>query len=1145
MRPLYCLYVTILCLSISWCVVTLTVRVENGLAQPPQSSAPLVTPLDSLTQAQASEALASAQNDLKAIPADVPDAHPEGRRRAALRRRITLLEEYVAVLAKAESILGQKTDLESRLQHARRHLASLDQAAAPQGPGAPNKQDFEKLTATVAEQRGQVSTLRKTIGERNQWMEKVPQLIASTRERADEAAKRAGRLAEERAIEQTEAEKKLVAIQIDNARFEKGVALKTIEVVQAEAELEKALEPVRTAELELAEKQLERLDQEFTLYSQALEQQLSLEQRRQEEELARKQQEAVTARTPAERFIAEWEAELLHSRRNKGALEAFLVGLKRDVVEAEKRLIAEKEELTGLREFLKRKGVSGRAADRIKLLLRQIKLRRRLLERPIRPNFLQTLNAYRERRFEIEDTLFALAERWNEQRLAILSQLPEADQAAFKSRTADLLASYRTTLRDEKGFLTEAITLGQQAQFISIQRQDTLNELERFLRSRAFWLRDGKPLGITTIRFMGKEFRKLADWYQQLGSEDVTTQLAGILRRPMSIVYGLLLVVALPAFLMYVRHRLRRVTQSRNQLSLDQTSSFRNRAMAILTGILSAALIPLYLLLAAKFLGAADLPPILRPVLSQVLDQMAYVLFFWLLTRLFCRDQGILRAQFDMHPEAVRVLYGSLRLILLSSITWLLLWRVLSHPPFILESLPRLSYTLFAILLAVAIIRLMRLKSPFIQHCIMADTDNIVSQHWPLISTLFMLVIGVIIALDVAGFRYAARGITHSLVLSLVTLVVLPLIYRGTTAAIQSMARQRRHAAVTAAPGEEATPTETVEQQVQRFVRVVFILLVIFLLAGYWGIDQQALKTLDEIRIYGVRGVGDLEEFVTTADVVRALLFLVITFWLLRGLPGIYEFAVLPRLRLDEGMKYAVLTLARYCIFMVGILLTLSELHLDLGRLGWLMAAVGVGLGFGLQEIVSNFVSGIILLVERPIQVNDLVTVGNMSGTVRRINIRATTIVNFDRQEVILPNRRLITSEVTNWTRGDTINRLVISIGAAYGSNVDEVSEILLQIARDQEEVLKDPAPSVIFMQHGESALEFLLRVFIPSPSVLMPVRDRINKAINKAFAERGITIPFPQRDLHIKSSVVNGDDLARLGHRDAPATSQPPDHLE
>ena len=170
--------------------------------------------------------------------------------------------------------------------------------------------------------------------------------------------------------------------------------------------------------------------------------------------------------------------------------------------------------------------------------------------------------------------------------------------------------------------------------------------------------------------------------------------------------------------------------------------------------------------------------------------------------------------------------------------------------------------------------------------------------------------------------------------------------------------------------------------------------------------------------------------------------------------------------------------------------------------------------------------SGIILLVERPVQVGDTVTVGTMSGTVRRINIRATTILNFDRQEVILPNRSLITREVTNWTGGDTINRLVINIGVAYGSDIEKVSEILMQIACEDPDVMKDPAPSVVFMQHGDSSLDFNLRVFIPSPAFIMVLRDRLNKRINREFEKHGIEIPFPQRDLHIRSSVVRTQEL-------------------
>jgi potassium efflux system protein len=321
--------------------------------------------------------------------------------------------------------------------------------------------------------------------------------------------------------------------------------------------------------------------------------------------------------------------------------------------------------------------------------------------------------------------------------------------------------------------------------------------------------------------------------------------------------------------------------------------------------------------------------------------------------------------------------------------------------------------------------------------------------------------------------------------------------------------------------GEEGERPEEIAAGVQRSIRFLFLVLGVVLLAKFWGFDEQALQTLDGMRIYSVRVAGAEPEFVTAGDLVRAMLIFIVTFWILRALPGLFEVAIFPRIRMDEGVKYATLTISRYTVFVVGIFLALSAVHLDLGRLGWLMAAIGVGLGFGLQQIVSNFVSGIILLVERPVRPGDTVTIGDISGKVQRINIRATTILNPDRQEVVVPNSSLITGNVTNWTRGDTINRLVIPIGVAYGSDVAEVSALLLRIATEQPEVLADPAPSVVFMAHGESSLDFNLRVFVPGPDDIMALRNRLNTLINKAFASANIEIPFPQRDLHIRSSDV------------------------
>ena len=478
--------------------------------------------------------------------------------------------------------------------------------------------------------------------------------------------------------------------------------------------------------------------------------------------------------------------------------------------------------------------------------------------------------------------------------------------------------------------------------------------------------------------------------------------------------------------------------------------------LVMLTGVVSAALVPAYFLAGAKLIEAAQLPASIGTVAATLFEHLALFLFLWFLSRSFFARRSIAEVQFDMPAAAANAFYAALRWVLFGYVLWLLPWWILSAPPFEFEALPRLFYTLFLATAAVGVVSLVRVNSPYVQHALGFMPESFVARHWRKIAFLVTALILGIVLLDLIGYRYSSRQILESLAASLALLIVLPPLYRRVMEAVQAVSR-KINPVVSELTGEEGEPPAEVAVKAQRSIRFIFFVAGALLLARFWGFDEQALQTLDEMRIYSVRGAGDEPEFVTAADLVRCVLIFVATFWILRALPGLYEVAIFPRIQMDEGVKYATLTISRYTVFVLGIFLALSEVHLDLGRLGWLMAAIGVGLGFGLQEIVSNFVSGIILLVERPVRPGDTVSIGDMTGKVQRINIRATTIMNFDRQEVLVPNRSLITSNVTNWTRGDTTNRLVISIGVAYGSDVDAVSAILLRIATEQPEVAGRP----------------------------------------------------------------------------------------
>jgi potassium efflux system protein len=185
-------------------------------------------------------------------------------------------------------------------------------------------------------------------------------------------------------------------------------------------------------------------------------------------------------------------------------------------------------------------------------------------------------------------------------------------------------------------------------------------------------------------------------------------------------------------------------------------------------------------------------------------------------------------------------------------------------------------------------------------------------------------------------------------------------------------------------------------------------------------------------------------------------------------------------------------------------------------NLQWIVAALGVGLGFGLQEIFANFVSGLILLVERPVRVGDMVTVGDVIGKVSRIRIRATTIVDFDLKELVIPNKEFVTGQLINWSLSDRKARVVIPVGVAYGSDTERARTTLLKVAEADADVLKDPAPTAYFLGFGASSLDFQLRVFIDDTDKLFEVRHRLHMAIDAAFREQDITIAFPQQDVHL-----------------------------
>jgi potassium efflux system protein len=264
-------------------------------------------------------------------------------------------------------------------------------------------------------------------------------------------------------------------------------------------------------------------------------------------------------------------------------------------------------------------------------------------------------------------------------------------------------------------------------------------------------------------------------------------------------------------------------------------------------------------------------------------------------------------------------------------------------------------------------------------------------------------------------------------------------------------------------------------------------------------------------------------------------LVVVITFLAAKNIPGVLEITLLRRLPLDPGARYAITTLFQYAIVGTGVFLAFGTLGLRWSNIQWLVAALGLGVGFGLQEVVANFICGIILLFERPVRVGDVVTIDNTTGVVSRIRIRATTITKYDKQELLVPNKAFITDQVTNWTLADMTNRVMINVGVAYGTDAAKAMALLLEAAKENENVLNDPKPVVTFEAFGDNALSLVLCSYLSSVDNRLSTITALHKAIYNKFNAAGITIPFAQRDLHLATDSPLDIRLHRVASSDGP----------
>lgn len=703
--------------------------------------------------------------------------------------------------------------------------------------------------------------------------------------------------------------------------------------------------------------------------------------------------------------------------------------------------------------------------------------------------------------------------------------IPQKERAELEQLLRQLFETQRrymdALIEDYETYFQKLVDFDARQQELIDRTKDLLD----FIDERILWIPSGKAVQPELVT----DGRDAMDWFfagkhwAQLGRafRDAATR-----AWPLNLLALLLTVLFIP-FVRWVPRRLQRLGE---QAQAPGCASFAPTGETLALTSLLAVWLPALLAYLGWRLG-------LSPVATQFSRSIAYglvaVAAYWAtlrMSRQLVRPGGIAEAHCAWSEKAAHGLWRDLRWLTVVTVPSVFvifvfemrgedLWR---------ESVGRLAFLIS--MLAVAVFNYFALRPGGSLAEVLRGRSLRRPWVWrsvQLSSVVLPLLFG---AAALGGFYWTALQVTLRLHLTLVLLFLLVILVQ--LAARWSMIAQRRALLEVEALEQQADkPAPTMA--VSRLMIGTGLLLALVGSLGIWADLLPATRILHQVELWTVTQTVTIsgldpsgaERFstedqvvaITLADLFRSFLIGLLTLALIRALPGLLE-ATLFR-RLGAGERYAYSTIVRYAVVLAGLALAFDAIGIGWSSIQWLVAAVGIGLGFGLQEIFANFISGLIILFERPIRVGDTVTVGEVNGTVTKIRIRATWITAFDRKELVVPNKEFVTGRLINWTLSDAVLRISIPVGIAYGSDTDRAIEVLTQVAKESRRVLRDPPPQVLFLGFGDSSLSFELRVFVRSVAQLFVTRHELHMSIDKAFREAGIVIAFPQRDLHLVSA--------------------------
>lgn len=665
----------------------------------------------------------------------------------------------------------------------------------------------------------------------------------------------------------------------------------------------------------------------------------------------------------------------------------------------------------------------------------------------------------------------------------------------LRARLRARLESLNTTYREQS-----ALESSYAAQL------EALDNVEALIRSRIYWVRTDPRLGIALFRSAGTELGALGSFYAE--TEFRAEWSATFAAQPGLIIGGMLLLCLLLAGGTIAARRLkaremRRPAEGR-RLKVGVADAGR---------MLIHAVVPsLVLLLAAALVQRLEMPARVAFPIEKSLNTIALFLFLQRLAWGLLNEQGFLVHHFKVDPAVGKQALRSVRIVTLGAMFFHVPELILERAPFSADTLIRLFSTAFRGCKLLALLLLLPRRGPVAQAFVGKSESG--ARFVGFISPLMVLLLISIFVMDLLGYRYGAVFFTERAVDSFLTVLVLRAVYSGLNQ-ISDRVVARVRARAHSESGSKAAweDSEKVAPQLSRVITVVTLAAAAVFLGGSWDIGGSFGSILDDWHVTELAGEGN---YISMLNILVAMFWIFGAHFFASNIAGVFELLIFPVFgTIHRGTRYVVLALSRYLILLIGYSAALVTLHFSIQSVGWLLAAASVGLGFGLQEIVANFISGLILLVEQPVRVGDVITVGESGGTVDKITIRSTIVTNWDQQQIFIPNKAFITQNLTNWTRNNNFTRRKIPLQLAYGSDVEKAISILEAAVKQQENVRSYPPPRIWFNGFGEYGLQIECWIYVDIDFGFSTMSN-VRRAILSALREAGIEIPLPKRDVYM-----------------------------